>query len=98
LLGVDVSKFDGPIVPIIYNLDLRNPAGYFLSSKFQMRNKDVVYVSNATSVESSKFLNFVRLIVGTVNDPIFAANGAYALKAAINGTASGATIVNVPSK
>jgi polysaccharide biosynthesis/export protein len=96
LLGVEVSKFDGPIIPIIYNLDLRNPAGYFLSSKFQMRNKDVIYVSNATSVESSKFLNFVRLIVGTASDPIVSADSAYALKAAVNGTAGAATIVNVP--
>ncbi len=97
LLGVDVSKFEGPIVPIIYNVDLRNPAGYFLSSKFQMRNKDVVYISNAGAVETSKFLNFIRLIVGTINDPIVAANGAYTLKAAINGTTTGATIVSVPA-
>jgi hypothetical protein len=25
--------------PIIYNIDMRNPAGYFLASKFEMRNK-----------------------------------------------------------
>ncbi len=97
MLGVDVSKHDGPIIPIIYNVDLRNPAGYFLSSKFPMRNKDVVYVSNASSVEASKFLNFIRLIVGTANDPIVAANSGYALKAAVSGTSSGATIVNVPA-
>jgi polysaccharide export outer membrane protein len=83
LLGVDVSKFDGPIIPVIYNVDLRNPAGYFLTSKFEMRNKDVIYVSNASSIESAKLMSFVRLVVGTVNDPINAANGAYALKAAI---------------
>lgn len=93
LLGVDVSKFDGPIIPIIYNIDLRNPAGYFLASKFQMRNKDVLYVSNASAVESAKLMNFVRLVVGTVNDPIAAANGAYALKAAMSGTAATATII-----
>jgi len=96
LLGVDVSKFDGPIIPIIYNVDLRNPAGYFLASKFQMRNKDVIYVSNASAIETAKFLTFVRLVVNTANDPIIAANGAYALKAAINGAASAATIVSIP--
>jgi polysaccharide export outer membrane protein len=95
-LGVDVSRFDGPIIPVIYNLDLRDPAGYFLASKFQMRNKDVIYASNASSVEASKFLNYVRLIVNTINDPITAANGAYALKAAIKGTSSSTTIVSVP--
>ncbi len=96
-LGVDVSKFDGPIVPIIYQLNMRDPSGYFLASTFEMRNKDVIYVSNADSVESSKFLNYIRLIVATVNDPIVAANGAYALKAAINGTATSTTIVTTSS-
>jgi polysaccharide export outer membrane protein len=96
LLGVDVSKFDGPIIPVIYNIDLRNPAGYFLASKFEMRNKDVIYVSNASSVESAKLMGFIRLVVGTASDPIAAANGAYALKAAISGTASTATIIATP--
>ncbi len=96
LLGVDVSKFDGPIIPIIYNANLRNPATYFLTSKFIMRNKDIIYVANASSIETSKFLTFLRLVVNTANDPIIAANSAFALKAAINGAASSATIVSIP--
>jgi polysaccharide export outer membrane protein len=94
LLGVDCSKFDGPIIPIIYNIDMRNPAGYFLASKFEMRNKDVIYVSNASAIESAKLMTFINLVVGTASDPIAAATGAYALKAAISGTAP-ATIVGV---
>ena len=96
LLGVDVSKFDGPIVPIIYNVNLRDPGGYFLTSKFEMRNKDVVYVSNAVSVEASKFLNYIRTIVATARDPIDLSIAAYSLKAAINGTGAATTIVSVP--
>jgi polysaccharide export outer membrane protein len=92
-LGVDISRFEGPIIPVIYNFNLRDPAGYFLTSGFEMRNKDVMFVSNATSVESSKILNYIRLIVATANDPILAANGAYTLKSAINGTVSSTTIV-----
>jgi polysaccharide biosynthesis/export protein len=68
-LGVDVSKYKGPIIPVIYNLDLRDPAGYFLASKLEIRNKDVIYISNASSVEVSKFLNYVRLIIGTIRHP-----------------------------
>src|SRR5262249_753233 len=30
-LGVDVPPFAGPIIPIIYNLNLRDPAGNFLA-------------------------------------------------------------------
>jgi polysaccharide biosynthesis/export protein len=93
LLGVDVSKFDGPIVPVIYNVDLRNPAGYFLTSKFEMRNKDVIYVSNASAVESAKLMTLVRLVVGTASDPIAAANGAFALKSLISTNTSTATII-----
>jgi polysaccharide export outer membrane protein len=92
-LGVDVSRFQGPVVPVIYNLDLRDPAGYFLASKFEIRNKDVIYVSNASSVEASKFLTYVRLIVGTINDPIVTAISAYTLKSAIAGTSSASVIV-----
>jgi polysaccharide export outer membrane protein len=96
LLGVDCSKFDGPIIPIIYNLDMRNPAGYFLASKFEMRNKDVIYVSNASSIESAKLMAFIKLVVGTASDPIGAALAGYALKSVISGTAATATIVGTP--
>jgi len=96
LLGVDISKFDGPVIPIIYNVSLRDPSGYFLTSKFEMRNKDVIYVSNAVSVEASKFMNYIRTIVATVNDPINAVTSVYTLKSTISGTATGTTIVTVP--
>jgi polysaccharide biosynthesis/export protein len=79
-LGVDISGFEGPIVPVIYNLNLRDPAGYYLATKFEMRNKDVIYVSNAPSVEVTKFLQYLRVINGTVNDPIQTAISAYTLK------------------
>jgi polysaccharide export outer membrane protein len=83
-LGVDCSRFPGPIIPVIYNVNLRNPEGYFLATKFQMRNKDVIYVSNATSVEISKALQYFRLTVATVNDPIVAAQNAFLLRNIIN--------------
>src|SRR6266404_1888915 len=92
-LGVDVSRFDGPIVPVIYNLDLRDPAGYFLASKFEIRNKDVIYVANASSVEVSKFLTYVRLVIGTINDPIYTAINIYTLKALVQGTGTANVLI-----
>jgi polysaccharide export outer membrane protein len=92
-LGVDVSRFDRPVVPVIYNIDLRDPAGYFLASKFEIRNKDVIYVSNASSVEVSKFLTYVRLVVGTINDPIYTAINIYTLKGLIQGTGAANVLV-----
>jgi polysaccharide export outer membrane protein len=72
-LGVDVTRFAGPIIPIIYNFNMRDPSTYFLTTQIAMRNKDVLYVSNAPAVEVSKLLNYIRLITATVNDPIVAA-------------------------
>jgi polysaccharide export outer membrane protein len=79
-LGVDCTPFSGPIIPVIYNVNLRDPAGYFLATKFQMRNKDVLYVSNAAAVETAKAMQYFRLVVATVNDPIVTATNAVVLR------------------
>jgi polysaccharide export outer membrane protein len=90
-LGINCSGFQGPIIPVVYSVNFRDPAGYFLATKFQMRNKDVVYVSNAIAVEAGKAMQYFRLVVATVNDPIVTATNAYVLKAAIK---SGGTAVS----
>ncbi len=95
-LGVDTAKFDTPIIPVIYTVNFRDPAGYFVASKMQLRNKDVLYVSNTTSVEVAKFLSYLRLINATVNDPIITATNAYILKGAINGTGLSAGAATAP--
>lgn len=92
-LGVDCTRFNGPIVPVIYNLNLRDPAGYFLATKFEMRNRDVIFASNAPSVESTKFMQFLRMIIGTVSDPMVAAINAYTIK----GLAAGAPVNTIVS-
>ena len=94
-IGVDVTPFQGEIIPIIFHVNLRDPSGYFLAQSFAMRNKDVIYTSNAVTVETTKFLVFVRTILATVNDPIIYATNFYALKAAASGTGS-TTIITTP--
>lgn len=94
-LGVDCSKFEGPIIPIIYNLDLRDPSTYFLTQNFEMRNKDVIYTSNAASVETTKFLTFLRLIMATANDPITYATNGLILRNTIQGTGSTTVVTGV---
>ena len=104
-MGVDSSKFQGPIIPVIYNINFRNPASYFLATTFEMRNKDVIYVSNSVSVEATKFLTYVRLLNATLNDPISSAINGYTLKnivqtgVANTAIVTGATapIINVPA-
>jgi polysaccharide export outer membrane protein len=103
-MGIDCSKFQGPIIPVIYNINLRNSGSQFLATTFEMRNKDVIYVANSVSVEASKFINYVRLVNSSLNDPINTALAAYSLKNVIQtGTSStaiftgSAPIINVPS-
>ena len=96
-LGIDVSKFVGPIIPVIYNINLRDPAGYFLATTFEMRNKDVIYVSNASAVEATKAMTFFRTVNGTVNDPINTAINVYTLRNLIQGGASIITTTTTPT-
>jgi len=93
-LGIDCSKFSGPIIPVIYNINLRDPAGYFLAANFEIRNKDVIYTANAVSYEVTKFLNFLRTIMATVNDPIVYATNYYTLLNTSKGI--GSTVVTTP--
>jgi polysaccharide export outer membrane protein len=79
-LGIDCSRFEGAIIPVIYNFNFRGAAGYFLATTFEMRNKDVMFASNSVSVESTKFMTYVRTINGTINDPISTAITAVTLR------------------
>lgn len=46
-------------VPVIYRIDLHNPASFFVMQSFAINNKDLLYVSNAPAAELQKFLNVV---------------------------------------
>jgi polysaccharide biosynthesis/export protein len=67
-LGVDCSKMDGPTVPVIYSVSFVDPAGYFLATQFQMRNKDVIFAANAQSVEITKFATFANTVMSVPNN------------------------------
>ncbi|WP_395666386.1 hypothetical protein [Methylocella sp.] len=71
LLGVDVARFTGDLVPIIFQVNLRDPGGYFIATRTQMRNGDVIFIANAQSYNLTKFFNFVNTVtdssIGTTN-------------------------------
>jgi polysaccharide biosynthesis/export protein len=87
-LGVDVTQFATPLIPVIYHVNFRDPSGYFLATKMQIRNKDVLYISNATSVEVAKFLEYIRLVNATINDPLVTTTNVFVLRNAIRGIPS----------
>ena len=41
-------------VNVVYKINLKDPATYFVARKFQMRNKDMIYVAAAPAVEFYK--------------------------------------------
>jgi polysaccharide export outer membrane protein len=55
-------------VPVIYRLDMKNPASFFVAQDFPMNNKDLLYVSDAPATQMQKFLN----LLFTVIYPIYA--------------------------
>jgi polysaccharide biosynthesis/export protein len=76
--GVFIFRFENPAavppqpgmpttadgrVPVVYKVDLKDPAMFFVAQDFPMRNKDVLYVSNAPAAELQKFLNIVSSVV-----------------------------------
>lgn len=79
-LGVDCSKFVGPLVPVIYNVDFRDPAGYFLATQFEMRDKDVLFAANAGTYDSAKVMQYIRVVIATANDATVAANNTQILR------------------
>ena len=50
-------------IPVVYRVDLKDPAMFFVAQGFPIRNKDVLYVSNAPAAELQKFLNIMSSIV-----------------------------------
>lgn len=46
-------------VAVIYRLNLRDPASFFVAQSFPIKDKDVLYISNASLAELQKFLNIV---------------------------------------
>lgn len=46
-------------VPVIYRINMKDPATLFLAQRFPIRDKDVLYVSNAPLADFQKFVNVV---------------------------------------
>ncbi|PZU92159.1 MAG: sugar ABC transporter substrate-binding protein [Chelatococcus sp.] len=67
-LGADLSRFDPSqhVIPTIYKANLAEPTGLFAARRFEVRDKDVIYIADSESAELLKVLQ----IVGAVTGPI----------------------------
>lgn len=66
------------VVPVAYQLNMRDPTSLFLQRRFVMRNKDIVFVSYSPISDLQKVLTIVNL----VTQPVFSA--AYAVTTVTN--------------
>lgn len=51
-------------VPVIYRVNMRDPNGFFLARRFPIHNKDILYVSNAATLDIQKTMTMLLPILG----------------------------------
>ncbi len=68
-MNIDLSNFarQQEIIPTVYRLNLRDPAGFFIARKLYVQDRDILYTANADKVELFKFLDLVNGVTGTVS-------------------------------
>lgn len=50
-------------LPVIYQVNLEDPAAMFITQNFPIQNHDVIYVANAPAAELEKFLRMMGLVL-----------------------------------
>ena len=93
LLGADMARFNGPLVPVIFSVSFRDPGGYFLATRLQMRNGDIIFVANAQSVDTTKFLTFVSSVTSAAVGTAAAIQAVPITEAAVHGRVLGGAVV-----
>jgi polysaccharide export outer membrane protein len=71
--SVPAHLLNGSVVPIAYRLDMRDPTSLFRARRFQMRDKDILYVSHAPITEVEKIFRLVQVLTS----PAVTAAGVY---------------------
>lgn len=61
-LGLPTSP-GSPVTPIVYQIDMMNPGNYFLAQHFVMKDKDMLYFSNAKANEFYKLFGLISTII-----------------------------------
>jgi polysaccharide biosynthesis/export protein len=65
LVGQENPGDSRHVVPTVYRLDLQDPNHYFFAQVIGLRDKDVLYVANASTVELSKVLSLLNEVIGS---------------------------------
>jgi polysaccharide export outer membrane protein len=54
-----VVQPDGTEQPVVYHLNMMRAGAYFLSQRFMMRDKDILYIGNARANQPSKLIQLL---------------------------------------
>ncbi|HKK37039.1 MAG TPA: polysaccharide biosynthesis/export family protein [Paracoccaceae bacterium] len=57
---------DGPLSPLVYNLDLTDAGAFFLARRFEIEDGDIVYVANAPLADADKVLRTISTALSPV--------------------------------
>lgn len=60
-----VTAAEGSMVPVIYKINLKDPKSFFLMKMFELRDEDVIYISDHPAAELAKFLQILSPAVNT---------------------------------
>jgi polysaccharide biosynthesis/export protein len=52
---------------VLYHVNLQDVDGYFLASRFPVQNDDIIYIANASTGQTQKFMT----LIGSFTQPIF---------------------------
>jgi len=84
-VGVSVERFYGEMIPVVFQADLTEPSMFFATQRFRMQDKDLLYISNASSVELTKFLDMIKGVASTAASvPVNVVSGRNALDQLVN--------------
>lgn len=57
---------DGGDDPVVYHLNMMRPGAYFISQRFAMRDKDLVYIGNARANQPSKLVQIISQLFAPI--------------------------------
>ena len=66
------EKYPDGTIPVVYQIDLRDPASFLVTQVFPIQNRDVIYVSNSPIAELGKFLR----LLGSITSPALSISNA----------------------
>ena len=64
LLGKGIQPNRKGLYPVVYRVDITEPASYLIGQSFKLRNKDVVYLARHPSTDIQKFLGLIAQPIG----------------------------------